>query len=187
MTRTALCVSLALLALAGCTSWQATRGGERYTHKTNRLTAELPAAWYRYTAAGRTGGLTLTKQGAPLGYIVVDRWRMDKAPLGHTQRRFREGMTPLEAAEIVLDNLRSSPDLPGAAVVATSPVALGGHDGFRVRVVYRPLGGASRTREVWGVLADSAYSEAVYDAPAQVYFDAHYDDFLRVTSSMQVR
>ncbi len=186
MKSSLLLFCLALVVFNGCTNWAPTRAGEPYTHTSKRMMMTLPAGWYRHTPSSGDR-LVLTRQGLPLGVIEADRWRLDRIPLEHTQRRIEEGMNPLDAADVVLGNLRSNPALAGLEVLETGPVTVNEREGFRLRVSYRPVGGARRQREVWGVLDGDAYGEVTYDAPAQVYFDAHYDEFVTAASSVRLR
>ncbi len=58
----------------------------------------------------------------------------------HTKKKFEKGMLPQEAAEVVIDNLRSNPNILNQNVVENKPVQIGGHPGFKIVYTYQNKG-----------------------------------------------
>lgn len=161
----------AALFLAGCQIWQT--GG--VTVKTTDGTASLnvPAGWMFTTARGvAQSDLLATKDGVFLQRVTLAHHEL-KDPLPHSKRKLESTQSPFEAADAVIDDLRSNRDLRALQVVENTPQTIGGHPGYRFIVEYgvaEPAG--LRLREVrYGALVGQRLYELNFVAPARHYFE----------------
>ena len=65
---------------------------------------DLPDGWMRWNTRDY---FLITRDGVDLQYIMVEKINV-KDTLKHTKKKFRKGMLPSEAAEVILDNIASS-------------------------------------------------------------------------------
>src|SRR3989338_4182654 len=91
-----------LLTLAGCTSWTQLESRE-YQEKGRGFKAEMSKDWMRFNLGPN---FMMTKNGTTLDIISVARLKYD-AKLESTKKKYFEGMTTQELAEIEIDNIRA--------------------------------------------------------------------------------
>jgi len=127
----------------------------------------------------------ITKDGFSLQFIRVTR-----SPVGnklqHTEKKFTKGMMPQEAAEIVIQNFRSNPNIMNQQVLANNPTKIGGYPGFNIVVAFQTKTGLTKQSIVCGFLSGSSYYEILYEAPQRYYFTKDESDFEKVKDTFKL-
>jgi len=76
-----------------------------------------------------------TKDGPFKQYIMVRQRHVDK-PYKHTDKLIRRGMSPQQAAEVILDAFTSDPSVPDFNLIENAPVTVNRYNGFRIVCTY---------------------------------------------------
>ena len=164
------------------------------------FSVDLPEAWRQHNASADPvqkltamlekrhklswDVLRLTRDGLLLQEICIGRIPIaDELP--NTKRKLAQGMLPLDAAELVSDNLRSNANLTHQQIIENSPATLGGQPGFRLRYSYRAEERLKMDGIFYGALVGPWLYYAFYEAPAQYYFDRDLSVFDKTVSSFQ--
>jgi hypothetical protein len=168
--------------LCGCVATWVAVGGN-YKSGSENYTVELPEGWRQYTPA--KGKLLITKDGFTLQRIQIVRAKID-TKLTHTKKKFEKGMLPQEAAEVVIDNLRSNPNILNQNVVENKPVQIGGHSGFKIVYTYQNKDGLNKKGVFCGLLTSDWWYEMVYEAPERHYFAKDLPAFEKVIETFRL-
>ncbi|HWP35843.1 MAG TPA: hypothetical protein VNM66_09620 [Thermodesulfobacteriota bacterium] len=171
---------LALVA-AGCASGPWAPAVGRYTSTDHRFSVELPPGWMRLTAAP---GLLATTDGLALQQIAVVRLDVGR-PLRHTKKTLARDMSPLEAAEVLLDDLAADPAVLAFALEESAPVTVGGLPGFRARFTSKTADGLRLRTLYYGLVAGQWIYVLRYTAAERYYFDKDLAVFEQVVASFR--
>lgn len=183
--RRSIIAMLAVVAVSGCAPhWVQTNGpfqGAGYT-------LDLPAEWM---AANRNPKrVIITHDGPELQSVyvsVVDLSEQEKnadkdKPAG---KRLKPGMLPQEAAETVLDLMRSDKSLVQFSMVENKPTQMGGKDGFRLVYAYK----SDKIRFqciYYGMLQAEKFYRVSYCAPVRYYFEKDVAAFEKIAASFKL-
>jgi len=179
MKKIVLLVAVTLL-LGGCAPW--IRTGGPYTAAEENVAMELPDGWMRWNTKDY---FLITRDGTDLQYILVEHIGVNDT-LKHTKKRFRKGMLPLEAAEVILDNIASGEQVHGFEIRENKPAKLGGKPGFRAVFTYKADDGLKMKGVVYGLMVGERYYGMKYAAPQRYYFDRDLNTFERVVASARL-
>lgn len=170
-------VVVLLVFMTGCAFWQQTGGpfnGEGYA-------LDLPKGWM---TARTTKNLYMTRDGVSLQQIQAlarDITKQEK----DAKKILTKGMLPQEAAERVLDIVRSDKSLGQFTVVENAPAQIGGKEGFRLVYTYR--NDKVRYRSVYyGLLQGEKFYRISYSAPVRYYFDKDVATFEEIVKSFKL-
>jgi hypothetical protein len=174
------------LFFAACTPY--TLVGGQYAPASENFTVDLPegwrlhdryadhdpAAWTVVMALDKRRSLKwdvirITRDGLLLQQIAIGRIPYN-AEWPHTKKKLSPSMLPLEAAELVTDNLRSNPEITHQEILANTPALVAGFPGFRLHYAYRTKEELKINALFYGALADGWLYYLLYEAPAQHYF-----------------
>ena len=95
-------------------------------------------------------------------------------------------MTPLESAEVIVDEFRSNTDLTNHEVVENSPTQLGGHSGFKLHYAYRAEDRLKMEGLFYGALVGPWLYYMIYEAPAQHYFKKDLQVFETTRKTLKI-
>jgi hypothetical protein len=171
-------VVVLLVFMAGCAVWQQTGGpfsGAGYT-------LDLPKGWM---ASKNTKNMGITRDGLALQQIRVRIADITKQDDEDAKKILKKGMLPQEAAERVLDIMRSDKSLSQFTLVENAPAQIGGREGFRLVYTYRndPV----RYRTVYyGLLQGETFYRISYTAPVRYYFDKDVAVFEAIVKSFKL-
>src|SRR3989442_8019815 len=140
---------LATLSLACATAPKPRWVDATTPRESKNFLLELPRGWMR---ANQEADVVATRDGPLLQMIVVERLLVGK-PLRHTKKTLAAAMMPQEAAEVIADDLVSSPALKGLQIVENAPASVGGAQGFRILASFKDQDGLKYRKVVYGVLA----------------------------------
>jgi len=176
MKKLLLLFCLALL-LYGCAPWM--RTGGPYTASEENVALELPDGWMRRNIKDY---LIITRDGLLLQSILVEKIGVQDT-LRHTKKKFRKGMLPLEAAEVIMDNIASSETVHGFEIKENKPAKIDGKPGFRAAYTYKTDDGLKMKGVAYGLMHGECFYVLQYAAPQRHYFDRDLKTFERVVAS----
>jgi hypothetical protein len=129
--------------------------------------------------------IRLTHDGLLLQQICIGRMPVvDELP--NTKRELAQDMTPLEAGEMMGDELRSNPYLTNQDMIESAPATVGGYPGFRLHYTYRTEEKLKVEGLYYGAIVGPWLYYMLYEAPAQHYFNKDLQVFDRMLSSVQI-
>lgn len=129
--------------------------------------------------------IRLTRDGLLLQQICIGRMPvMDE--LANTKREVAPEMKPLEAAEVMSDELRSNSNLTHQEIVENAPASVGGYPGFKLHYSYQTEDRLKVEGLFYGAIVGPWLYYVLYEAPAQHYFNKDLQVFDRMLSSFQI-
>lgn len=177
-----LLLVLYVLMLAGCTTWTQLEGRE-YQEKGRGFKAEMSKDWMRFNLGPN---FMMTKNGTTLDIISVARLKYD-AKLDHTKKKYFEGMTVQELAEIEIDNIRANGGIDEFETAFNRPEMIDGQQAYRVEYSYVHMPGGLKIRGVLlGFLKDKLIYRIRFEAADQYYFGKARPDFDRFINSFKL-
>lgn len=165
------------LIFSGCAPWIRTSGP--YTASEVNAVLDLPDGWMRLNTKDY---FLITRDGVGLQNILVECIGMNDT-LTHTKKKFRKGMLPLEAAEVIMDNVASSDNVHGFEIKENKPAKIDGKQGFRAVYSYKTSDGLKKKGVVYGFIHGERFYVLQYSAPQRYYFDRDLKTFERVVGT----
>jgi hypothetical protein len=129
--------------------------------------------------------LRLTRDGLLLQQICIGRIPVEEE-LPNTKQKLLRGMSPLDSAELIGDNLLSNPHVTHQELIENTPTTLSGHPAFRLHYSYRAEERLKMEGIFYGAVVDQWLYYALYEAPAQYYFDKDLPTFDKTVSSLHI-
>lgn len=166
-----------MILLNGCAPW--VRTGGPYEATKENVALDLPDGWMRLNSDDY---LLLTRDGVLLQSILVENINVNDT-LKHTKKKFRKGMLPLEAAEVIVDNIASNKGVQNFEVKENKSAKVAGKPGFRVVYSYKTAEGLKMQGVVYGLMHGEWFYLIRYAAPKRHYFDRDFSSFERVVAS----
>lgn len=166
--------------LAGCAPWA--RTGGPYTASRENMALDLPDGWMRLNTDDY---LIITRDGLSLQNILVERVGVEDT-LTHTKKKFSKGMLPIEAAEVLLDNVASNTNVHGFQVKENKPAKIAGKQGFKAIYSYRTDDGLKKKGVMYGFMQGDWCYVLQYVAPQRHYFDRDLKTFEQVVTSARL-
>jgi hypothetical protein len=157
------------------------QAGGPCTLEARHFAVELPDGWMR----APTDELLATRDGLPLQWIYSQTSRYGD-PLKASKKAITKGMLPVEAAEVVRDELKAGGAPIGLEVVENSPATLDAKPGFKLVFRYKTTEGLRMKGVVYGALGEDALYSIGYTAPERHYFDLDLQSFESVRASFRV-
>jgi hypothetical protein len=179
MKKILLLVAVTFL-LSGCAPW--IRTGGPFTASPENIALNLPDGWMRFNTDDY---LIVTRDGIGLQNILIERIGSDDT-LTHTKKKLRKGMLPLEAAEVLMDNVASNENVHGFEVRENRPVKVVGNVGFRAVYSYKTDDGLKKKGVMYGFINGDWCYVLQYVAPQRYYFDRDLKTFERVVASARL-
>jgi hypothetical protein len=163
--------------LSGCAPW--VRTGGPYEAAKENVALNLPDGWMRLNSDKY---LLLTRDGVLLQNILVESIGVND-PLKHTKKKFRTGMLPLEASEVIADNIASNSEVLNFEVQESTSTKVAGDPGFRLVYTYKTAEGLKMQGVLYGMMHGEWFYLIRYAAPKRHYFERDLKTFERVVAS----
>ena len=129
--------------------------------------------------------IRLTHDGLLLQQICIGRMPVvDELP--NTKRQLAQQMSPLEAAEMISNDIRSNSNLTHQEIIENAPATVGGYPGFKLHYTYRTEEKLKVEGLFYGAIVGPWLYYVLYEAPAQHYFKKDLQVFDRMLSSFQI-
>jgi hypothetical protein len=169
-----------LLLIIGCAPWM--QAGGLYTLESQNFSVELPKGWMRLNTKEY---LLVTRDGILLQNIFIKRIRIDK-PLKHTKKKLNKKMLPQEAAEVIIDDIASTPFVLNFKLIENSPARISGIPGFKLVYTYKNRDGLRLKSIYYGFINSEWFYSISYTAPLRYYFDRDFETFKKVFESFRL-
>ncbi len=173
--------ALVFIFIVGCSTFRAASG--KLTLSDHGFEVDLPQGWYETQSS--MGGLLLTKDGLPLQLIQIERVAIENG-LPHTKRKFRGGMSVHHAAEVEVDDLRSTSEVFNFEVLESTPATVRGKPAFQLLCAWKTRDGLRLKRVQYGLVDGKWVYRLIYQAAARYYFDRDLATFERVRESFRL-
>ena len=129
--------------------------------------------------------IRLTHDGLLLQQICIGRVPI-MIELPNTKREVGPKMKPLEAAEVMSDELRSNSNLTHQEIIENAPATVGGYAGFKLHYTYWTEEKLKVKGLFYGAIVGPWLYYVLYEAPAQHYFNKDLEVFDRMLASFQI-
>jgi hypothetical protein len=156
--------------------------GDLYESSAHRFTVVVPPGWERLEMKEY---FIITRDGAHSQYILIQR-REVGSPFRNTHKTMMSGMLPHEAAELIIDELRSDPVIMNHRVLEDSPAQIARHDGFRLVFTYSTRDGSNHKTVYYGFLTGRCYYSIRYNATQDHFFHRDMPAFDQVLESFRL-
>jgi len=167
---------MALGLMAAC----AHAGGSRNSGK--EIAVDIPEGWKQLNVAKF---IILTRDDPYSQYILAQERPLEKS-FRNTRKAFRPGILPLEAAAVVIDELKFDRKLTDVDIVTVAPAAVNGKEGFKIIFTYRSEDGVSYKSLYYGFFQQDFYYSLRYTARATLYTGEDVRDFHAVIDSFRL-
>lgn len=175
---TGFCISVALMLTTACAGpWKTVPdnlGASRWSITT-------PPGWMHLSMPDSE---MLSKNGPYLEFIMIQSRPYTKG-FRFTKQELNLGMLPHEAAELIIDNLRSDPLIRNFRLLASKPEMIGGRAGFKLTYSYRDKHGVVLKTIYYGVLLPAQFFNMRYTAAQRYYFEKELPAFNDVLGSLR--
>ncbi len=175
-----LCFGLFLL-IGGCAAWVAVGGP--HSQSSQNFEVELPEGWRKFNMA--QDRVLITRDGILLQQIQISRSSVDKE-LPFTKKKLSGDMLLQEIAEVLMDNIRSNPNITNQQFISDTPAQVGGHPGLTLVYTYQTKEGLTKKGIIYFLLFDNWCYELLYEAPERHYFSKDLPAFNRVKDSFKL-
>ncbi len=146
------------------------------------FTIEYPEGWKKLNTKRF---LIITKDDPFSQYILAQQRHVNK-PFGHTEKRIRVDMPPQEAAEVILDEIKSDDSVLDLKVLETVPAFVSYHDGFRIVFDYKSKEGYKFKTIYYGFVEGQWFYSLRYNAVKKHYTSREIATFQRVLNSFKI-
>ena len=126
----------------------------------------------------------LSKNGPYLEYILIQSRPLAKG-FRYTRQNLTTDMLPHEAAQLIIDNLRSDPLIRGFRLLSSEPAILAGEPGFKLTFTYRDKNDVEAQTVYYGVVLPDMFFNLRYTAARRYYFAQELSTFSSVLDSLQ--
>ena len=175
-----LCFGL-LLLIGGCATWVAVGGP--HSQSSQNFEVELPEGWRKFNMANDK--VLITRDGILLQQIQISRRSVD-SELPFTKKKLTGDMLLQEIAEVLMDNIRSNPNITNQQLISDTPAQVGGHPGLKLVYTYQTKEGLIRKGIIYCLLLDNWCYEILYEAPERHYFTKDLPAFNGVKESFRL-
>ena len=178
---------LVAVFLAACASFAAVGG--KVAVPGQGFEVDLPQGWTRIwdptLISKDVQPLLLTRDGFVLQGISIGREPIQQA-LPNSKKKFVAGMSPAEAAEVEVEDLRASSEVVNLELLESTPASIGERPGFRLVFVWKTKGDLRMKRLQYGVLDGPWVYRLIYYGTARYYFDRDVTPFEQVVRSFRL-
>jgi hypothetical protein len=170
--------ALVFTTLHACTLWKPVP--QRLV--VSNVSVEVPTGWMRLRTPTYE---MLSKDGPYLQYVLVQAQPVDHR-FRFTQRKLTPHMLPHEAAQVILANLASDPQLEQFTLISNEPAALNHKLGFKLIYTHTdPFDVELRTIYL-GAINGDVYFHLRYTAASRHYFSKDLSDFEQIHRSLRI-
>ena len=169
-----------LVLLMGCAPW--TKVGGTYKNSHDKYAVDLPQGWMKVNTDEY---LFVTRDGALLQNILIKKIDIEK-PLENTKKKLNKNMLPLEASEVIIDNISSDKAVLNLAVLENIPVTIDGKQGFKILYTYKNKDGLKFKSLYCGFLFENWLYSIRYTAAERYYFSKDVEIFEALLNSFKL-
>ena len=146
------------------------------------VSIEPPQGWRKVSS---TEYIMITRDGAFAQYILIQKRHVDK-PFTNTKKMLRRDMLPQQAAEVIMDEIRSDAHIFDPQVIENLPSKINQYDGFRIVFTYKSKYGTEYRTMYYGFLQGRWLYSLRYSALESKYSDEDVRAFEKVMGSLKI-
>ena len=147
------------------------------------FSVEYPAEWKQLN----TKEVFIITREDPFSQYILFRQRHLTDPFPHTRRGFSRNMPPLEAAAVVIDEMKSDPSVLNLEVTETAPALVSSYPGFKLVFTYGISDGHRFKTIYYGLLQGDWFYSIRYNASPSAYSEKDVEDFGWVLKSFRCK
>jgi hypothetical protein len=172
-------VTLCLLCISACA---ATNQATLYESSSSNFSVVIPEGWERINLEKY---LLITKDGPFSHYILIQGYSIDKK-FDHTNKRFKKSMLPIEASEVIIDEISADKQIKNFRLIEDISVTLNTYGGFRLIFSYDTADGISHKTTYYGFVIGDMFYSIRYNACNEAYYQKDVATFQQVLNSFRV-
>ena len=176
-----LIMIIILLVNAACVS--ADRAGGSSGSSPYNFTINYPDEWKRLNTERF---LIIAKDSRPFPQYILAQQRPIDKPFGHTAQLLKREMPPLDAAEIIVEEIQSDDSLLDFKVAEIVPALVGGYNGFRMVFTYKTKKSYKFKSIYYGFLRGEWFYTLRFIASEKYLLDKDIETFHRVLNSFKI-
>lgn len=181
------------LSLCGCLPRQAKFApvGAHETLPTDQIEAEWPLEWMTLRPgekdenANKEGIVLLLSQDGFGLQVMQLTTRSLETEFKYTKKKLSADLLPQEAAEIVLDNIRATPEIVDLHIVENAPAMLVGVPGFKLNYTFRGKSGLQRQVVLYGCVDRGMLVTLALNSVRRHYFQRGLPALEKVKTSLR--
>jgi len=156
-------------------------GGSSESNGQN-FTVSIPEGWRKLY---HPEYLMITREGAFSQYILVQQRRLDK-PFTHTEKKLNRTMLPQQAAEVILDEIRSDSRVLYFHLSECAQTRVNQSNGFKIVYTYKEKDGLNFLTVFYGFLEGDWFYCLRYSVEVKKYNDEDMETFEKVLNSFKI-
>jgi len=170
---------LCLLCISACAT---THQAALYEPSSRNFSVVIPEGWERVNLEKY---LLITKYGPFSHYILVQDYGIDKK-FEHTNKKFKKSMLPLEASEVIIDEISTDEQIKNFRLLENMPVTINTYDGFRLIFTYNTADELDHKTVYYGFVIGDMFYSIRYNACNEAYYQKDLATFQEVLNSFRV-
>lgn len=141
-----------------------------------------PGGWMHMTTQDSE---MFSKDGPYLEYIYVQEKPLNQG-FRFTPKKMKADMLPHEAAQLIIDNMRSDPRIHQFNLLSNEPAIVSNQTGFRLAYTYLDPNGVMIQSVYYGVVLPQFFFNLRYTATQRHYFHQEMPAFKEFFSSLHI-
>ena len=147
------------------------------------FSVEIPPGWKQLSSSE----VFLITREDPYSQYILFRQRHIHEHFTHTTKRLYKNMPPLEAADVIIDEMKSDPSVLNLHVVQTATAVVGSYPGFKIVFDYGIKEGNSFSTIYYGFLQGDWLYSIRYNASPDAVAEQDAEDFQKVLKSFRCK
>jgi hypothetical protein len=147
------------------------------------FSVEIPSGWKQLSSSE----VFLITREDPYSQYILFRQRHINEHFPHTTKRFYKNMPPLEAADVIIDEMKRDPSVLNLHVMETAAAVVGPYPGFKVVFDYGIQEGYSFSTIYYGFLQGDWFYSIRYNVSPSAVCEQDVEDFQKVLKSFRCK
>lgn len=170
---------LFIFILAACTSpWQKVPD----CLQANNWSVRPPKGWMHMATQDSE---MFSKDGPYLEYIFVQSRPLNQG-FRFTSKKMKADMLPHEAAQLIVDNMQSDPQIHQFKLLSSEPTFVSNHTGFKLAYTYQDQHGVLIQSVYYGVVLPHVFFNLRYAATQRHYYHQELPAFEKLLRTLRI-
>ena len=146
------------------------------------FTIDIPKGWRKID---NNRYLFATKESPFFQYIMVQNRPIGRS-FRHTKKKMQREMVAEEAAQIIIDELKSDQNLMNLRILDNAPATISGHAGFKILYIYKDSKGRVYKTLYYGFIKEDTFFNLRFTAADHIYFQRDVGSFKNILNTLQI-
>ena len=151
--------------------------------ETRNFSVEIPEGWKQVNSSEV---FLVTREDPYSQYILFRQRRMDEH-FPHTTKRLYKNMASLEAADVIIDEMKNDPSVLNLHVMETAAAVVGSYPGFKIVFDYDIKEGYSFNTIYYGFIQGDWLYSIRYNASPSAACEQDVKDFQKILNSFRCK